>query len=225
MPEPGPGLPPGPGPGLCLPAPAPVPVCRPERTPDPSRARRTRIPEARAPGGHHPQAPTTTVSGSAQSGVTYAPGGAPVAMAGGVFAAPSAGSGVGAPLGTGRHGRCRGASAGMAMRGGARLRWRCRRGPVAAGRPSGGRSAPAVGPRREGSGPGRPGRTQRRHGPGAARAASRPPARRSPARQCRRRADRVAGRRKDRSDRARSELLATEDHWLDGEGTAPDVLR
>ena len=33
------------------------------------------------------------------------------------------------------------------------------------------------------------------------------------------------GRRKDRSGAQRDELLATDKHWLDDEGTAPDVLR
>lgn len=33
------------------------------------------------------------------------------------------------------------------------------------------------------------------------------------------------GRRKDRSAPSRDDLLGTDDHWLDDEGTAPDVLR
>ena len=50
LPEPGPGLPPGPGPGLPPgPGPGPGPGVPPGVHPDPSRARRTRLPEVRDP--------------------------------------------------------------------------------------------------------------------------------------------------------------------------------
>lgn len=186
------------------------------------------------PGSGHPQGPTTTVSGSSQSGVAYAPGAGGAPTPGGAFAAPAAGaSGISAGV-AGMAGAA-GASAGMAMRGGAAA-------AAASGAGSAGRSASGAGSAgRSASGAGAAGRAghsgqagqgarssrggragiggkgsqqasgQAKSGRGGAGSGGGGGAR--------------GGRRKDGSTTARGDLLPDDDQWLDGEGTAPDVLR
>jgi hypothetical protein len=180
-----------------------------------------------APAASHPHAgghgstPSTAVAGSAQGGVAYAPGHASSAGLG----APPATSGSTGPAGLpGLSGATASASAagvaGAAVRGGATAGAarasssgspaRAGQGSTPAGRTSrGGRGAvggkgsqQAAGRARSGSGAA--GATSGGSGGGA-----------SPRR----------GRRKDSSAVRRDDLLATDEHWLDDEGTAPDVLR
>ena len=173
--------------------------------------------------GGHGSTPSTAVGGSAQSGVAYAPG-QPTAPG---LAAPPATSGSMGPAGmpglsglsgaaasaTGAAGvaggAARGGAAGAARAGGGSTA-RAGQGSSQAGRASrGGRSAvggkgsqQAAGRARSGSGA-----AGAKSGGGGAGAGSR------------------GGRRKDRSGAQRDDLLATDEHWLDDEGTAPDVLR
>ena len=216
-PEPGPGrgpgtgLQPGPGPGSGSGLPA-----GPHADPGPG----TSYPqtEGSAHPGHHPQASTTTVSGSSQSGVAYAPG-SPGAMAAGAVAAP--GSGATAPMGiqgmAGAAGAA-GASAGMAMRGGA--------GSGGSGRSAGGGASARSGQTGKTAQTGRSGGSGRggrsiMGGKGSQQASGQAKTGRGAAGAVGSR----GGRRKDKPGAPPIDLLATDDHWLDGEGTAPDVLR
>lgn len=226
-PEPGPGRGPGtglqPGPGA---GPGPGPGLPPGTHPGPVPGTSSPHPEGSAHPGHHPQAPTTTVSGSSQSGVAYAPG-SPGAMAAGAVAAP--GSGVTAPMGmqglAGAAGAA-GASAGMAMRGGAGSAGAGAGAAGAAARSgASGRSAGGGTSARSGQ-TGQGGRGTRGGrgivgGKGSQQASGQAKSGRGSAGAGGSR----GGRRKDKADPPRNDLLATDDHWLDGEGTAPDVLR
>lgn len=182
--------------------------------------------------GHHPQSPgwghgappSTTVAGTPQGGVAYVagppagPGGfaapttpagagmpmPPLAMpgAGGVPGAAAAGAGV---AGAGaRAGAGAGAGAGAARAGQSGVAsGRGRAGRTAAGVVGGKGSQQASGRARAGQG----------RGGGAGRGSSAGAA------------GSRGGRRKDRSVPSRDDLLGTDDHWLDDEGAAPDVLR
>jgi hypothetical protein len=210
-PKPGPGLPPGHGPD-------------PQPGPHPAPGHGPSYPQPGGTGhpGHHAQGPTTTVSGAAQSGVTYAPSTQGSASAGS-FAAPSAGSSAGLPSGmAGITGAAAGGSAAMAVRGAAA--------PASGGAGAGaGRSAGGSGSsacRSGQSGKGTQGRSAgggRGGAKGSQQASGHAKAGRGGAGGAG--GGSRGGRRKDRSSEARADLLDTEDHWLDDEGTAPDVLR
>ena len=222
-PQPGPGRGPGtglqPGPGA-----GPGPVVPPGPHPVPGPGASSPHPDGSSHPGHHPQAPTTTVSGSSQSGVAYAPG-SPGAMSAGTVAAP--GSGLAAPMGmpgmTGAAGAA-GASAGTAMRGGAASAGAGAAGAAARSGASG-RSAGGGTSARSGQA-GQSGRSTRGGrsiigGKGSQQASGQAKSGAGPAGA----AGSRGGRRKDKAGPARNDLLATDDLWLDGEGTAPDVLR
>ncbi len=222
-PVPGPGVGPGAGPGH---GPGLVPDVVPGADPGSAHP----APSGGAPQpGHHPQAPgwghdappSTTVAGTPQGGVAYASGG-PTAPAG--FAAPTAPAGAGMPVpppltmpgaggmspaaagvaGAGaRAGAGAGAGAARAGQSGGASGRGNRAGRTATGAVGGKGSQQASGRAKAGQG----------RGGGAGRGAS------SGA------AGSRGGRRKDRSAPSRDDLLGTDDHWLDDEGTAPDVLR
>lgn len=205
----GPGAVPGADPGSAHPAP-------PGGAPQPDH-------HPQAPGWGHDAPPTTTVAGTPQGGVAYASG-APAATAG--LAAPTAPAGAGLPMppplampgggmpgaaaagagvaGAGaRAGVGAGAGAARAGQAGGASGRGSRAGRTAAGAVGGKGSQQASG--RAKAGRGGAARTDR--GASAGSAGSR------------------GGRRKDRSAPSRDDLLGTDDHWLDDEGTAPDVLR
>ncbi|MFC7360350.1 hypothetical protein [Nocardioides astragali] len=219
-PERGPatGLPPGPGAGPGLP---------PGPHPGPGPGMSSTHPDGTAHPVHDLHAPTTTVSGSSQSGVAYAPG-SPGAISAGPVASP--GSGVTAPMGlTGMAGAAgaAGASAGMAMRGGAGSAGAGAAGAAtragAAGRSAGGGASARSGQTGQTGQSGRSSRGGRNvaGGKGSQQASGQSKSGRGSAGA----AGSRGGRRKDKAAPARDDLLATDDRWLDGEGTAPDVLR
>lgn len=220
QPEPGPergpatGLPPGTGPGPGLP---------PGPDPAPGPGTSSRHPDGSAPPGHHLQAPTTTVSGSSQTGVAYAPGSSGATSAGPVAAPGSGTTPVGLQGMAGAAGAA-GASTGKAIRGGAVAAGAGAAGAAArsgaSGRSAGGGTSARSGQTGQGGPSSRGGRNvaggkgsqqasgQAKSGGGSAGAAGS-----------------RGGRRKNKAAPARNDLLATDDRWLDGEGTAPDVLR
>lgn len=217
----GPGAGPGQGPGL-------VPGAVPVTDPGPFHPAGPGV--APQP-GHHPQSPgwghdappSTTVAGTPQGGVAYASGG-PSTPAG--FAAPTAPAGAGMPMPPlampGAGGMAGAAAAGAGVAGaGARASAGAGAGAARAGQAGGasgrggraGRTAAApVGGKGSQQASGRAKAGQGRGG-GAGRGASAGAA------------GSRGGRRKDRSAPSRDDLLGTDDHWLDDEGTAPDVLR
>lgn len=198
--------------------------------PGPGSGTSSTHPDGSARPGLHLQAPTTTVSGSSQSGVAYAPG-SPGAISAGPVAAP--GSGVAAPMGlqgmAGAAGAA-GASAGMAMRGGAGSAGAGAAGAAARagapGRSAGGGASARSGQTGQTGQTGQSGRSSRggrnvAGGKGSQQASGQAKSGRGSAGA----AGSRGGRRKDKAAPTRDDLLATDDHWLDGEGTAPDVLR
>ncbi|NYE36097.1 hypothetical protein F4692_001201 [Nocardioides cavernae] len=224
-PGPGPGLPPGgPGPGLSPgvpPAPEPGPG-----HPQPGGGSHPGQPSA-------PSHPTTTVAGSAQSGVTYAPGGAAPAA----FSPGSAAGGLGAPMAMPSLGGAAGAAAGTAA--GAAMRGAAGAGGAGAGARAGGAGAARGGAQSaKGTAKGAAGSSSGRGGSrGGGRSGGRGLVGGKGSQQAARQAksERGAGgaggrggrggRRKDGGPVERDGLLGTDDHWLDDEGTAPDVLR
>ena len=201
-PAPGPGLPPGPGAG-----------------PHPGPGNGPAYPQPGGSGhpGHHSHGPTTTVSGAAQSGVAYAPSttGSPSA---GSFAAPSAGSFAGTPLSTaGLTGVAAGGSAAMEMRGGA--------GPASGGSAAGAGRTAGAGAAGSAGRSGRSGLGAQGRNAGGAKGSQQASGQAKAGRGGAGGAGSRGGRRKDRSVPTRTDLLDTADQWLDGEGTAPDVLR
>ncbi len=226
----GPGHGPGAGPGQ---GPGPVPGALPGAVPGADPGPVHPAPPGGAPqAGHHPQSPgwghdappSTTVAGTPQGGVAYAPGppggtaglAAPTAPAGAGMSMPpplampgagqmpgAAAAGAGVAGAGARAGGGAGAGAARAGQSGGASGRGSRPGRTAAGAVGGKGSQQASGRAKAGQG----------RGGGAARGASAGAA------------GSRGGRRKDRSTPSRDDLLGTDDHWLDDEGTAPDVLR
>ena len=219
----GPGTGPGQGPGV---VPGVVPGADPGSAhPLPAGGAPQPGHQPQPPGWGHDAPPSTTVAGTPQGGVAYASGG-PATAAG--FAAPTAPAGAGMPplampgaggmagtaaAGAGVAGAGARASAGAGAGAGAGAA-RAGQSGGASGRGSraGRTAAGAVGGKGSQQASGRAKAGQGR-GAGAARGASAGAA------------GSRGGRRKDRSAPSRDDLLGTDDHWLDDEGTAPDVLR
>lgn len=171
--------------------------------------------------GGHGSTPSTAVGGSAQSGVAYAPGhpaaaglATPPATSGsigpaglpGLSGAMSSATGAAGAAGV-AGGPARGGVAGAARTGSGSSAARAGQGSAQSGRSSRG----AVGGKgsQQAAGRARTGSNAAGAKPGGSGAG----------------AGSRGSRRKDRSAARRDDLLATDEHWLDDEGTAPDVLR